>query len=131
MMTSLCPCPAPVFARLPDFPSLSQSIGFQLTGLIIVFIALGSIWMLLEIIGRVFKKAAAAKHAGQPARATVTPMAPADAGTSAAVVAVITASVHQMLPEQPLRVVNISVPKHTADWALEGRRHIFSSHKVR
>ncbi|MDR2673952.1 MAG: OadG family protein [Opitutaceae bacterium] len=130
-MTIPCPCPSPVFARLPDFPSLSQAIGFQLTGLVIVFIALGSIWLLLEIIGRLFKKASlAAKPAPGPSAAGAGAAA-APTGVTPEAVAVITAAVHQTLPGKALRIVNISTPVHTADWALEGRRNIFSSHKVR
>ncbi len=128
-MTSHCLCISPVFARLPDFPSLPQSISFQLTGLVIVFIALGSIWLLLEIIGRMFKKASlASKSSAGPAS---TQAGPTDGGMPPAVVAAITAAVHQAFAGRPLRIVNVSIPEHATDWALEGRRNIFSSHKVR
>jgi len=62
---------------------------------------------------------------------TVTPVAT----LSAELLAVITAAVHVALPVGRYRIAGITPAAHAATdhhaWSLEGRRHIFHSHKVR
>ena len=42
-------------ATLPAYPSIPESLAFQLNGLIVVFIALGAIWGLMELSGVIFR----------------------------------------------------------------------------
>src|SRR5688572_16222023 len=63
----------PLAAALSDFPSASDSIIYQLTGLAVVFTALGSIWSLLELMALWFKWRA------RRAKASVVPVATATA----------------------------------------------------
>lgn len=45
-----------LIASLPEFPTLRESLAFQAIGLIVVFIALCSIWLLLELMGLYFRR---------------------------------------------------------------------------
>ncbi|NBB78966.1 MAG: hypothetical protein GVY36_05900 [Verrucomicrobia bacterium] len=70
--------------------------------------------------------------AGAPAGASDAPAAAGQADAAAddpALPAVIAAAVHTMLGDRPHRVV--SVRSAGPGWAQEGRRQIFSSHRVR
>ncbi len=116
-------------AAIPDYPTLGDSLRFQLTGLAVVFIALGSIWAAMELIGAYFRR-----HP-QPAPAPVseptpTPPAPVEAGPDAATLAIIAAAVHVTI-SGPHRIHAITAADHPVDWAREGRRHHFASHQVR
>ncbi len=131
--------PLPPLATLPEFPSLSETMAYQLNGLIVVGLALGSIWLLVEIIGAWFRgadrraaEARAAAAAAAPAVANPTPAATPTATPSDApeLIAVIAAAVHCTLGANA-RVVSVAPGESSADWAREGRRTIFSSHKVR
>ena len=134
----------PLAEALPAKPGLLESLGYQLNGIIVVFLALASIWLLLEIIGRVFKlvnaKSAASGPRTAPAVATPAPATPAPSPTPAAatpvapglapdLVAAIVAAVHVAVG-QHARVAQI-VPIMTNTWARDGRRQIFSSHQPR
>lgn len=126
----------PLAAALPEKPGILESIGYQLNGVLVVFLALASIWLLLEIIGRVFKRRAAdaptavapvAALVAAPATAAAAP-APAP-GIAPEVIAAVTAAVHQVLGSRA-RIAAI-VPVPNTPWAHEGRRQIFSSHQPR
>lgn len=56
--------------------------------------------------------------------------APASAPVPPAILAVIAAAIHCALAGRG-RVIAVSTVLIDPDWAREGRRHIFSSHKVR
>jgi hypothetical protein len=122
-------------SALPADPGLLDLVVFQINGLIVVTLALGLIWGLMEISGACFRKSAAAASARSPApnpegSATNTPLAPpAGAGPSPLHVALITAAVHATLGPRA-RVVALAKP-HAPEWAAEGRRAIFATHKVR
>src|SRR5690606_6809009 len=45
-----------LLASLPAYPSIPESLAFQLNGLIVVFIALGAIWGLMELSGLIFRR---------------------------------------------------------------------------
>ncbi len=113
--------------------SLSENISFQLTGLAVVFIALGAIWMVLTVTGSFFKrfvpvptaKAALPVAAAAPVAATIP-----DATLDPAIFAVIAVAVHVSLGSKA-RVHKIITLGGETDWAREGRRQIFTSHKVR
>ena len=142
-MSPLLFSPSAVLAALPEFPSVRESLGFQLTGLMVVFIALVLIWGLMELSGAIFRRLdASAKTrvpAPAPAAAPATPAAapasvsasPED-GPDAATLAVIFAAVHTVLGGAAHRVVSVTpAAEAPLDWSREGRRDHFSSHRVR
>lgn len=123
--------PSFLAAALPDRPPLWETLGYQLNGLIVVFVALGLIWGLLEVLGLFFRRAAP-KPA--PAAAVAPPAATGPSVPSAEMapelVAVITAAVHLTFGGRA-RIQAIVPVEHEQGWAREGRRQIFSSHQVR
>ena len=132
------PHPGSLLAYLPDYPTVGESLMFQLNGLIVVMLALCSIWGVLEVIGLYFKRAdrrvADAKRVAQlaaipaePAKAGQTLGA---AGVSPQTVAAIAAAVHAVLGA-PHRIHHVKPADAPVDWAREGRRQIFASHKLR
>lgn len=130
MHSHLYSVPPTILALLPDYPDLGESVAFQLTGLIVVFTALGLIWLALTLVGQWFKR-----RAPVPARsAAATASAPAPAAAideiPPEVVAVIAAAVQVSLSGS-YRIQAIVPVTHAQDWAHEGRRRIFASHHVR
>ncbi len=151
-----------MLAALPEYPSVPDSLAYQLTGLAVVFIALGGIWGLLEISGACFRRINA-HHAGAaepvPELPPASQIATPSAGVAPLTHALVAASVHAFFrgrarivsvgetPPEHVRVLIaatvhslfhgrariISVDKVQPDtsWAREGRRDIFSSHRVR
>lgn len=126
-MTPLHPNP---ILTLADFPALGDSLIFQFNGLIVVFTALCSIWVVLEITGAFFRRRAAAP-APAPAAAPVATPSTAGQDPSPEIVAAITAAVHVTLGARNVRITAIAPASTSPDWAREGRREIFSSHRVR
>lgn len=120
-----------------------------IVGFLFVVIVLALLAAVTSAIGAFFIKSAArdAAKAAQAAEKAATRSAPAsrhsaatngtsaaagssgDAGDDPALLAVIAAAVHTMLGDRPHRVV--SVRSAGPGWAQEGRRQIFSSHRVR
>lgn len=139
----LCPLalvPARLLA-LPEHPKLGENLVYQFNGLVVVFIALGMIWVMMEIMGAVFRRIAAnqsARAAAVPAPAAAEPSAPAPApagvpateGIDPATYAAIVAAVYCTLGTGH-RVVGVTSVADTRDWSREGRRDHFSSHRVR
>lgn len=127
----------PLGAAIPEHPGFKESLLFQLTGLVVVFIALGLIWMLLEIVGSFFKRKAARESRSPVAAAP----APAPTGAPAAaheaeklapeIAAVIAAAVHVYLDSSHRIAAIVPLDTHSIDWAREGRRQIHSARKVR
>lgn len=120
-----------ILGALSETPSFVEILGYQLNGLVVVFTALGSIWLLLEVIGSFFRRAEArATERARLARAAAAHAeASAPAGTDLATIAVIAAAVHHVIGKRH-RIVAVT-PELDRDWAREGRRQIFSSHQVR
>lgn len=123
------------FGVLSDNPTLGESLTYQATGLIVVFTALGLIWLVLTMVGTYFKRADAVAQAKAKAKAA----AAAEAAKAAPavsdeltpqVVAAITAAV-QVTLEGAFRIQAIIPVQNRQDWAHEGRRRIFASHRVR
>lgn len=127
----------PLLGALSAHPGLRDSLPYQLTGLAVVFIALGLIWGCLELMGLYFKRTAPAKaevvatEVLIPAASVAAPVAaPVPEGIPTELLAVIAATVQVSL-EGPYRIQAI-VPVNTGqDWAHEGRRQIFASHQIR
>lgn len=117
----------PLGAALPEYPEFLDTLVYQLNGLVVVFIALGLIWGMLEVAGLCFKRHP--QPASQPV--AMAPAEPENAGTPAEIMAAIAAAVHVTLGSEH-RIASI-VPLETSahDWALEGRRQIHSARKVR
>ncbi len=133
--SSLLPTP---LAALPEFPSIGESILFQLNGLIVVFIALGSIWGMLELMGLVFRRSKPTPAAAQSAHASLPGIAAPSAPVSASgelrpeLIAAISAAVHVTIAGQPHRIAAIIPASVDSEhWAREGRRSIFASRKTR
>jgi Na+-transporting methylmalonyl-CoA/oxaloacetate decarboxylase gamma subunit len=134
----MSPLPAsalPPLGFLPEYPTVLETLGYQVVGLAVVFTALGLIWLLLEAMGMWFRRAAV--RAAQPAATPAIPPPAAPEPSQPAppdkppVAVIIAAAVHTALGGRRHRVVSITAaPDHQA-WSVEGRRHIFSSHKVR
>lgn len=143
LLSPLALAPSPLLA-LPEHPTLGESLVYQINGLVVVFIALGLIWAMMEIMGAIFRRVAvhqAARAAAVPtvaapelaapgpAPATATAAASAD-GVDPATYAAIVAAVHCTLG-QGHRIVGVTSVIDTRDWSREGRRDHFFSHRVR
>jgi Na+-transporting methylmalonyl-CoA/oxaloacetate decarboxylase gamma subunit len=147
-------------AALPEHPPFIESITYQLTGLLVVFAALGSIWVVMELAGGFFRRADTRR---EPAAGPVAPVIPEVAAASGEIApltcaliaatvhcayngkarilsveearpqlvqAIIAASVHCMF-EGRARVVSVEPVHADTAWAREGRRDIFASHRIR
>jgi hypothetical protein len=125
-----------LFGILPERPALLESLGYQINGLVVIFLALGLIWSVTELVGLYFKKQIALAEARAEAVPTAPPFIDTQAEPKAKsnghlpleLVVAITAAVKVVLRDRRHKVHGIST--HT-DWAREGRRQIFASHKVR
>ncbi|MEN9404596.1 MAG: hypothetical protein RL091_3299 [Verrucomicrobiota bacterium] len=125
----------PLGAAIPEHPGFKESLLFQLTGLVVVFIALGLIWMLLEIVGSFFKRKAARESrspvVAAPAPAGAPVAAPEAEKLAPEIAAVIAAAVHVYLDSSHRIAAIVPLDTHAIDWAREGRRQIHSARKVR
>jgi hypothetical protein len=135
-MATLTPV-RPVFAALPDFPPLSDSLVFQLNGLAVVFVALGAIWGVLELMGWLFRLAsraeaiAKAKAEAAAAAEVAAEVQPEVAnGIPGEVLAAISATIEVTLEGAQHQITAITPEVPAFDWAREGRRAIFASHKT-
>lgn len=119
----------PLGAALPEHPELLDSLIYQLNGLVVVFVALGLIWGMLEVVGIYFKQRPQSASR-PPAVAPVEPGILADE-VSPELTAAIAAAVHVSL-EAAHRIASIvPVEPPPLGWAQEGRRQIHSARKVR
>jgi hypothetical protein len=122
----------PLAASVPDFPTLTESVIYQLNGLIVVFTALSLIWGLLELMALWFKWRARLAKAAAVAAAPVAPPAPAVAGDLAPeLVAAMAAAVHHALGGATRITSIVRVDAPDGEWTREGRRQIHSARKVR
>lgn len=122
--------------HIPANPSLGESLKFQFTGLLVVMTVLASIWMLITLMGVGFRasarRAAAAAATAKSPDAASSPTSPKLAPET---IAVIAAAVH-VTCGPGARIAHIAEAQHQSDlnlqaWSVEGRRNIFSSHRVR
>lgn len=132
-------------ALLPDHPGLGQTLLYQSVGLTVVIAALATLWLVVKIIGVGFKYLAPAEPAAAPAAAAGHGAAPTPDLAAAhhpqldpETVAAMTAAIHFVMGAQ-WRIVDIREVYHGDSgesarmlaWSVEGRRQIFSSHRVR
>lgn len=119
---------------LDDYPSMSDLIAYQLTGLVVVFIALGAIWAMVEIVGFFFKRAAKPSVAIKPPASAPAPVSTStsslEEGISPQLLAVISASVFAVVGSRA-RIQSVAISNVAPVWAHEGRRQHFGSHRVR
>ena len=115
----MIPCPALLALSLPEFPTLADNLQYQLTGLIVVFFTLGSLALLVGLIGRIF----AAVERSNAGAAEPVPL-PASA---------IAAAVSTTLGDNRFIIhgVKAADPRENLAWGAEGRRSIYASRKVR
>ncbi len=129
----------PLATALSDSPGLFDAITYQVIGLLVVFTALGSIWLMMELMGLIFRSVE--QRAAQKAELARPPVpvaaAPAvDEAIGADLIAVITAAAYSAMQAGD-HIVAIHPVGHGHEniqllaWSSEGRRHIFASHKVR
>ncbi|MFU8848594.1 MAG: OadG family transporter subunit [Opitutales bacterium] len=133
-----------VLAQLPDGAAVDPSAGgVVLVGFLFVIIVLGLLSAVTATMGAFFSKQAAnsaakaavaakdAAEASAPSTSEAAGTAPAAASDEEdpALIAVIAAAVHMAIGDRPHRVV--SIRSAGPGWAQEGRRQIFSSHRVR
>lgn len=128
----------PLLAKLPAHPLFSDALNFILTGFVLVIGALLILSGLIAATGAFFKSketkaSPKVRTSGSPVTTPYAdlPAAPTSAEglESPALAAVIAAAVHVALEGQPHRVIHIEPV--SVGWAREGRREIFSSHRVR
>jgi len=141
----------PLAAALPEEPCLLGNLGTQLNGMLVIFLALASLWIVVDLIARIQKLLAGKSTPAAPAPVVAAPViapapapvtapapvvaaapAPAPAvapGVTPETAAVIIAAVHATLGKSA-RIAQI-VPIMTNTWARDGRRQIFSSHSPR
>jgi hypothetical protein len=131
----MIPLPASLALTLPEYPTLADSLQYQLTGLLVVLFTLGSLALLVGLIGRIFA-ALDARHARPPSASLPAPApapSPAEAGISPAVLAAIAGAVAAALGDSrfAIRGVQVADPRQNLAWSAEGRRSIYASRHVR
>lgn len=124
------PLRALLAAALADHPGWLDSIGYQINGLIVVFVALGLIWGMLELMGLLFRRTGRKSISMPAAIPVVAPAAVVPEGVTLEQVAAISAAIELVL-DAPHRIEAIMPAEPVLDWAHEGRRQIFASHKTR
>lgn len=125
---------------IATLPARLENITEMIVGFVFVIVVLALLAGITEAIGFVFKRIAKGKST-QPAPIRQTRQssannvsAPATADSAPEeippeIIAVIAAAVH-MTVKQPHRIVAIQAETHH-QWAAEGRREIFQSHRLR
>jgi Na+-transporting methylmalonyl-CoA/oxaloacetate decarboxylase gamma subunit len=125
--------PAFLAVSLPEHPTFADNLQFQLTGLLVVLVTLGTLAILVSLIGRFFI-AAQSRRASAPAPAgPATPVAGGGDEISGPVFAAIAAAVSTALGDQRfvIRGVQTVDPRQNLAWSAEGRRSIYASRNVR
>jgi Na+-transporting methylmalonyl-CoA/oxaloacetate decarboxylase gamma subunit len=131
----------------PEFAILDmEGLGLMVVGFLFVIVVLGILSAVTSILGTIFihtaaqearkaaesaEKAAQASAAAQAINPAGAKQSPTPAGEDLApeIAAVIAAAVHFTLQDTEYRIV--SIRDLGRGWAQEGRRQIFSSHRLR
>jgi len=106
-----------------------NSVQIVTIGFLFVMIVLAALAVVTAIIGLFFSRSA--RHSDKQATVPIIKTASAASSMAAdpALLAVIAAAVHASIGDRPHRLV--SIDREGQEWAQEGRRQIFSSHRVR
>lgn len=137
-MSSLTFATPTLAAGFPAYPSFGDNISFIVIGFVFVIVVLLALAAMTSLIGAGFtrtSKAAETKAPSPTARpaASAPPSAEAElfAGHSNPehVPAILAAAVHAALQGRKHRIEGVRIA--SGRWAQEGRRDIFSSHRVR
>lgn len=130
--------PALLALDLPEYPTLSDSLQYQLTGFLVVLFTLGSLALLVGLIGHFFTASASHRApAGTAAPSPVPSRTPSPAASDeeipSAVLAAIAGAVAATLGDSrfAIRGVKVADPKQNLAWSAEGRRTIYASHQIR
>jgi hypothetical protein len=129
--------PALLALTLPEYPTLAESLQYQLTGFLVVAFTLGSLALLVGLVGRIFATADARRAAVPAASAPPQPATPAAETASeeipSAVLAAISGAVAAALGDSrfAIRGVQVADPRQNLAWSAEGRRSIYASRNVR
>lgn len=122
----------PLLAEISQKPSIPETLGFQLNGLIVVLLALTMIWGIMEVIGLFFRTQAANNRPVPVATPLAQPSAlrpPDNNSIPPEVLVAICAAVGFAFSKKTYRIHEITPA--ASDWAREGRRQIFASHVIR
>jgi hypothetical protein len=125
--------PALLAVSLPEDPAFADNLQFQLTGLIVVIFTLGSLALLVALIGKFFIALDRRRTpAAAPVALTAAPAA-ADGQIPPPVFAAIAAAVSTALGDSrfTIRGVQAVDPRGNLAWGAEGRRTIYATRKVR
>ena len=128
----------PLALTLPEYPTLAESLQYQLTGFLVVAFTLGALAFLVGLIGRVFasldkRRASVSAALPGPAPARTPAPTPAAEEISPAVLAAIAGAVAAALGDSrfAIRGVQVADPRQNLAWSAEGRRSIYASRNVR
>jgi Na+-transporting methylmalonyl-CoA/oxaloacetate decarboxylase gamma subunit len=134
----MIPFPVILALNLPDYPTLAESLQYQLTGFLVVVFTLGSLAFLVGLIGRIFatldaRRAPASAAAPTLRAAQAPPAASSEEEIPSAVLAAIAGAVTAALGDSrfAIRGVKVADPRQNLAWSAEGRRTIYASHNVR
>ncbi len=126
----------PTIAAFAAKPTLTENISFILIGFLFVLVVLAALSIVTTLIGvlctRLIKEPAAKKPAAAKAPAAPEPRADGiqtDGDIPEHIIALIATATHVILKGRPQKIVSIRAGSQ--GWAQEGRREIFSSHRVR
>lgn len=130
-----------IIATLPAHPGFSENTNFIIVGFLFVIIVLGILALLTVVVGKLIQQFNRAKETAPVATAPASSpssSAPESAESipsdgddiPAHVLALIAAATHVILEGRPQRIVGVRRVGNVG-WAQEGRREIFSSHRIR
>ncbi len=134
----MIPFPALLGLTLPEFPTLAESLQYQLTGFLVVAFTLGSLALLVALIGRIFSALESRRVPSSvpkaPSLSIATPApSTSDQEIPSAVLAAIAGAVAAALGDSrfAIRGVQVADPRQNLAWSAEGRRSIYASRNVR
>jgi Na+-transporting methylmalonyl-CoA/oxaloacetate decarboxylase gamma subunit len=129
----MIPLPALLAVSLPEYPTFADNLQFQLTGLLVVLVTLGTLAIAVSLIGRLFIAAQSRRAAAPAASGPATPVAATEDEIPGPVFAAIAAAVSTALADRRfvIRGVQTVDPRQNLAWGAEGRRSIYASRNVR
>ncbi len=121
---------------LNGHPEFFENLGYQTVGILVVITSLGTLWLCVEILGRLLNAYAhQAAPAQSPAPAPASPPS-TESSITPEICAAISAAITNVLGSE-VQIHSITPsPKTQANpfvqaWSVEGRRQIFHSHTLR